>query len=67
MLSLMHAAGGAERNWSTHGKIFADDRQRQTAATLERNVRMFRNMRLRDHTLSRGKQAKKDKEKEPKE
>ena len=39
----------------------------QTAATLERNVRMFRNMRLRDHTLSRGKQAKKDKEKEPKE
>ena len=63
----MHAAGGAERNWSTHGKIFADDRQRQTAATLERNVRMFRNMRLRDHTLSRGKQAKKDKEKEPKE
>ena len=67
VLSLMHAAGGAERNWSTHGKIFADDRQRQTAATLERNVRMFRNMRLRDHTLSRGKQAKKDKEKEPKE
>ena len=67
MLSLMHAAGGAERNWSTHGKIFADDRQSQTAATLQRNVRMFRNMRLRDHTLSRGKQAKKDKEKEPKE
>ena len=62
MLSLTHAAGGAERNWSTHGNIFSIRRRRQKAATLERNVRMFRNMRLRDQAIGRGKQAKKDKE-----
>ena len=54
VLSLTHAAGGCERNWSTHGLIFSDRRKSQQAATLERNVRMFKNMRLRDRVLARG-------------
>ena len=48
VLSLTHSAGGTERNWSTHGFIYSDLRQSQATTTLERNVRMHRNMRLRD-------------------
>ena len=66
VLSLAHSAGGAERNWSTHNNIFSDRRQSQLPSTLERNVRMFCDMRLRDHVLGRGRQAKKDKEKQVK-
>ena len=59
VLSATHAAGGAERNWSTHGNIFSQDRQSMAPAQLERYVRTFRNMRLRDDVLHRGKKAKK--------
>ena len=41
--------------------------QRQVTATLEHNVRMFRNMRLRDRAASRGLKAQHEREKEPKE
>ena len=54
VLSLAHSAGGAERSWSTHNNIFSDRRQSQLPSTLGRNVRMFCNMRLRDHVLGRG-------------
>ena len=67
VLSLTHAAGGCERNWSTHGLIFSDRRKSQQAATLERNVRMFKNMRLRDRVLARGVKAQREVGKEPKE
>ena len=67
VLSLTHAAGGAERNWSTHGFINSDRRKgAQAAPTLERLVRLYRNMRLRDRALGRGRKAKKDKEAPPK-
>ena len=59
VLSLTHSAGGTERNWSTHGFIYSDLRQSQATSTLERNVRMHRNMRLRDHAAARGVKAKK--------
>ena len=63
--SLTHSAGGSERNWSTHIFIFSDRRQRQTTEVLGRNVRTYRNMRLRDHAAKRGIKAKK--QGEPKE
>ena len=66
MLSLTHAAGGAERNWSTHGFINADQRKgQQKPVTLERLVRLYRNSRLRDRALLRGRQAQKQQQ-EPK-
>ena len=49
-----------------HNNIRSDNRKSQLPSTLERNVRMFCDMRLRDHVLGRGRQAKKDKDKEVK-
>lgn len=65
-LSLAHAAGGAERNFQTHGLIFSDLRKSTSSATLERLVRLYRNMRLRDAVLARGPDAKKKEQAEPK-
>ena len=59
VLSLTHAAGGAERNWSTHGFIRSDLRRSLTTERLERYVRVYRNMRLRDRALGRGVAAQK--------
>ena len=60
--SLTHSASGTQRNWRTHGNIFSQNRQRQIPGTLERNVRTFRNMRLRDAATARGLKARKHKE-----
>ena len=62
--SLAHGIGGAERNWSTHTFINSDLRKSQTPKTLERAVRLQKNMRLADTIEKRG--MKKIKE-EPKE
>ena len=59
VLSLAHSASGTERNWSTHGFICSNLLTRQITSTLERNVRTYRNMRLRDHAVARGVKAKK--------
>ena len=70
VLSLTHAAGGAERNWSTHGFIRSDLRRSLTTERLERYVRVYRNMRLRDRALGRGVAAQKQRAralKDPKE
>ena len=70
MLSLTHAAGGAERNWSTHGFIRSDLRRSLTTERLERYVRVYRNMRLRDRALGQGVAAQKERAralKDPKE
>ena len=58
-MSVTHAAGGAERNWSTHSTILSDRRRSMNPTQLERYVRTYRNMRLRDNVLHRGKKAKK--------
>ena len=65
-LSLNHAAGSCERNLSTHKFIFNDLRRSLAAQTLERYVRLYRNMRLRDAIANRGRVAKKANAKEPK-
>ena len=61
-----HAAGGCERNLSTHGKLGSRDRHSQKSATLERNVRCYRNMRLRDRIAERGPNAQKERQRDPK-
>ena len=66
VLSLQHSAGGAERNWSSHGFINSDLRKTQKSMTLDRLVRLYRNMRLRDRVLGRGIKARKEAAKEPK-
>ena len=67
VLSLTHAAGGAERNWSTHKFIRSDLRRMSSTAQLERYVRTYRNMRLRDSLARRGRKAQAASKKEPKE
>ena len=61
MLALEIALGcqGALALASTHGNIFSDNRQSMNPAQLERYVRTYRNMRLRDRVMSRGRKAKK--------
>ena len=59
VLSLNHAAGGCERNWSTHGLLNGKLSQSQKASTLEQRTRLHRNMRLRDRIIGRGQVAKK--------
>ena len=68
VLSLAHAAGGCERNWRTHTIISSDLRQSLSTSTssLERYVKLHKNMRLRDRATSRGLKAKKEKAAEPK-
>ena len=60
VLSLTYSAGGAERNWCSHGSIASDKRKgQQNSSTLERLLRLYRNMRLRDRALGRGCKAQK--------
>lgn len=65
-LSVNHAAGGCERNFSTHTFIFSSSRQRLAAQTLARYVKIYRNMRLRDAVANRGVAARKEIASEPK-
>ena len=66
ILSVQHAIGGAERNFSTHSFIFSVRRQTLAATTLQRYVRIFVNQRLRDRVKRRGVKAKRTSEAEPK-
>ena len=56
-VSVAHSAGGAERNWSTHGHIRSDLHHSLLPNTLARYVRTYRNMRLRDRVQARGVKA----------
>lgn len=66
VLSLNHAAGGCERNWSTHCLLNSRLRTSQKSSTLEERTRLHRNMRLRDRIVGRGRVAKKANDEGPK-
>ena len=63
VLSATHAAGGDERNWSTHGHILSDNRRSMAPAQLERymvaHVPQHAAARPADRVKSRGRSAKK--------
>lgn len=64
------ATAALHQNWSTHGFIRSDLRRSLTTERLERYVRVYRNMRLRDRALGRGVAAQKQRAralKDPKE
>ena len=48
------AAGGAERNWSTHDFLSGKRRQRAKVSTLDKQVYCYSNQRLLDKRLARG-------------
>ena len=48
LLTLGHAAGGAERNWSTHDFLSGKRRQRAKVSTLDKQVYCYSNQRLLD-------------------
>ena len=54
LLTLGHAAGGAERNWSTHDFLSGKRRQRAKVSTLDKQVYCYSNQRLLDKRLARG-------------
>ena len=63
LLSLTHATGGAERNWSIHGIL---EHAQHNTKTLAMRVKLYTNQRLLDNFKGRGKKAIKRKRKEPK-
>ena len=55
VLSLNHAAGGCERNWSTHDFLYGKRRASTAAGTLSKEVYYYTNSRLSDKRRARGK------------
>ena len=55
LLTLGHAAGGSERNWSSHDFLSGKRRTRSSTSTLEKEVYCYTNQRLLDRRRARGK------------
>jgi hypothetical protein len=55
VLQLNHAAGGCERNWSTHDFLYGKRRHSTSSNTLSREVYYYTNSRMYDTRVARGK------------
>ena len=59
VLKLNHAAGGCERNWSTHDFLLGKRRASTSASVLSKETYFYTNQRMLDQRQARGKAAKK--------
>ena len=55
LLTLGHAGGGSERNWSSHDFLSGKRRTSTSTSTLEKEVYCYTNQRLLDRRRARGK------------